>query len=192
MKKKIGKIIRPEWVVTAKEMLVTRKSKKEYLHFLELLGELIMDNELDSNDNSKAAKLVHSLRIEGKLGADFARYEKKCEVKTFESEGQMPDNEESASGNRNNNNNNNNKNKENNKKTYNISTYSEEEDEKTELGYLIRNYRGDGDNLPLTQYLREHREEEVYRRIKAEFEGNEEHLRELGNFVRSLGLVFGG
>ncbi len=82
-------------------------------------------------------------------------------------------------------------NKENNKKTYNIGTYSEEE-EKTELGYLIKNYRGDGDNLPLTQYLREHPEEAVYRRIKAEFEDNEEHLRELGNFVRSLGLEFGG
>lgn len=86
----------------------------------------------------------------------------------------------------------NNKEKENNKKTYNISTYSEEEDEKTELGYLIRNYRGDSDNLPLTQYLREHPKEAVYRRIKAEFEGNETHLRELENFVRSLGLEFGG
>ena len=100
----------------------------------------------------------------------------------------MPDNEESASGNKNNNIN---KNKENNKKTYNISTYSEEE-EKTALEYLIRNYRGDADNLPLTQYLREHPEEEVYRRIKAEFQDNETHLRELGNFVRSLCLDFGG
>ncbi|MBQ6047397.1 MAG: hypothetical protein IJL38_07270 [Bacteroidales bacterium] len=82
----------------------------------------------------------------------------------------------------------NNKEKENNKETYNIGTYKEEK--RTELNYLLERYMEDSDNLPLAQYLQEHPDKDVYLTIKQAFADNETHLRELGNFVRSLGLEF--
>lgn len=59
-------IVNPDWIETAKVSLINRKSKKEYLRFLELIGEIIVNNELSDEfiDDTKPYKLFKALRIE--------------------------------------------------------------------------------------------------------------------------------
>ena len=66
-----------------------------------LLGELILRNDVDLNDGTKAGKLLNSLRIQEKIDADLTRYEKKCRRKTFDSDGQKADLQETNFGNSN-------------------------------------------------------------------------------------------
>lgn len=66
-------IIKREWLETAKMMLTTKKSKKEYLHFLELLADICMNAELDPNDTSKAMRGIRAMNIEEEVKADAAR-----------------------------------------------------------------------------------------------------------------------
>lgn len=66
-------IIKREWLETAKMMLTTKKSKKEYLHFLELLADICMNAELGPNDTSKAMRGIRAMNIEEEVKADAAR-----------------------------------------------------------------------------------------------------------------------
>lgn len=93
-------VIRPEWIDTAKVTLANRKSKKEYLRFLEMLAELVSNGELSSEfcDQSKAYKLLKSLMIEEQIDNDLKRYRKKKSRYFNESDKEKPDNQETNSG----------------------------------------------------------------------------------------------
>lgn len=93
-------VIRPEWIDTAKLSLVNRKSKKEYLRFLEILGEIVSNGELTDEfcDDSKAYKLFKSLQIMEKIDTDLTRFRKKKARYFNESDSEKTDNKESNSG----------------------------------------------------------------------------------------------
>lgn len=99
-KEKTPVVIRPEWIDTAKVSLVNRKSKKEYLRFLEMLAELVSNSELSSEfcDQSKAYKLLKSLMIQEQIDNDLKRYRKKKSRYFAESDNQKSDNQETNSG----------------------------------------------------------------------------------------------
>lgn len=97
---KMSVVIRPDWIETAKVSLINRKSKKEYLRFLELIGEMIVNGELSNEfiDDSKAYKLFKSLQIKEKIGTDLAKYRKKKSRYFNESSKEKIDNQESNLG----------------------------------------------------------------------------------------------
>lgn len=97
---KMSVVIRPDWIETAKVSLINRKSKKEYLRFLELIGEMIVNGELSDEfiDDSKAYKLFKSLQIKEKIDTDLAKYRKKKSRYFNESNKEKTDNQESNSG----------------------------------------------------------------------------------------------
>lgn len=93
-------VIRPDWIETAKVSLINRKSKKEYLRFLELIGEMIVNGELSDEfiDDSKAYKLFKSLQIKEKIDTDLTKYRKKKSRYFNESSKEKTDNQESNLG----------------------------------------------------------------------------------------------
>lgn len=93
-------VIRPDWIETAKVSLINRKSKKEYLRFLELIGEMIINGELSDEfiDDSKAYKLFKSLQIKEKIDTDLTKYRKKKSRYFNESNKENTDNQESNLG----------------------------------------------------------------------------------------------
>jgi hypothetical protein len=93
-------VIRPDWIETAKVSLINRKSKKEYLRFLELIGEMIVNGELSDEyiDDSKANKLFKSLQIKEKIDTDLTKYRKKKSRYFNESNKEKTDNQESNLG----------------------------------------------------------------------------------------------
>ena len=93
-------VIRPDWIETAKVSLINRKSKKEYLRFLELIGEMIINGELSDEfiDDSKAYKLFKSLQIKEKIDTDLTKYRKKKSRYFNESNKEKTDNQESNLG----------------------------------------------------------------------------------------------
>lgn len=93
-------VIRPDWIETAKVSLINRKSKKEYLRFLELIGEMIVNGELSDEfiDDSKAYKLFKSLQIKEKIDTDLTKYRKKKSRYFNESNKEKTDNQESNLG----------------------------------------------------------------------------------------------
>lgn len=93
-------VIRPDWIETAKVSLINRKSKKEYLRFLELIGEMIVNSELSDEfiDDSKAYKLFKSLQIKEKINTDLTKYRKKKSRYFNESNKEKTDNQESNLG----------------------------------------------------------------------------------------------
>lgn len=93
-------VIRPDWIETAKVSLMNRKSKKEYLRFLELIGEMIVNGELSDEfiDDSKAYKLFKSLQIKEKIDTDLTKYRKKKSRYFNESNKEKTDNQESNLG----------------------------------------------------------------------------------------------
>ena len=97
---KMSVVIRPDWIETAKVSLINRKSKKEYLRFLELIGEMIANGELSDEfiDDSKAYKLFKSLQIKEKIDTDLAKYRKKKSRYSNESNKEKTDNQESNLG----------------------------------------------------------------------------------------------
>jgi hypothetical protein len=97
---KMSVVIRPDWIETAKVSLINRKSKKEYLKFLELIGEMIVNGELSDEfiDDSKAYKLFKSLQIKEKIDTDLAKYRKKKSRYSNESNKEKTDNQESNLG----------------------------------------------------------------------------------------------
>ena len=93
-------VIRPDWIETAKVSLINKKSKKEYLRFLELIGEMIINGELSDEfiDDSKAYKLFKSLQIKEKIDTDLTKYRKKKSRYFNESSKEKTDNQESNLG----------------------------------------------------------------------------------------------
>ncbi|MBQ2176089.1 MAG: hypothetical protein II453_13875 [Alphaproteobacteria bacterium] len=97
---KMSVVIRPDWIETAKVSLINRKSKKEYLRFLEIIGEMIVNGELSDEfiDDSKAYKLFKSLQIKEKIDTDLTKYRKKKSRYFNESNKEKTDNQESNFG----------------------------------------------------------------------------------------------